>query len=412
MERMTDPMQSTRTVSTGRGDVLALGAFFCPDRLRRFKANLHCHSTHSDGRLSPEEIAVLYREAGYEVLCIADHNTYADQDGDGQYDWNLDGIVSSAFRPIGEGPKPHLPCKEDAGREAYVRDYTRSAAEQGRPWVEENWKLDEPGRFVVLPGFEDHLTGPHIVVNGFPVEQGHGDIAAFKGTTGYREPTQRAGGVVYLAHPHGVNDCPSFFLDDPERRQFDGIEVVNSFLMRQQGSDDPAGARGFARQLWDAVLTERVSCWGYGNDDSHNRDMDSHAGPFGAWTDVWAESLTAEAVLRALRMGSCCASNGVTVSSMELVDATLCVSTENASHIRFIGSHGRTLMEADSREAGYAIQGDEVYIRIECESDERRWPSVQPDLTSKAFCQPVWVLRDGDALPEGFPAGVAGRHVV
>ena len=27
----------------------------------------------------------------------------------------------------------------------------------------------------------------------------------------------------------------------------------------------------------------------------------------------------------------------------------------------------------------------------------------------KAFCQPVWVLRGGDALPEGSPEGVAGH---
>ena len=110
-----------------------------------------------------------------------------------------------------------------------------------------------------------------------------------------------------------------------------------------------------------------------------------------------------------MRMGSCYASTGVTVTLMDLVDATLCVTTENASHIRFLGSHGRPLMEADSREAGYAIKGDEAYLRIECENDERRWPGVQPDLTNKAFCQPVWVLRDGDALPEGFPEGVAGH---
>ena len=61
----------------------------------------------------------------------------------------------------------------------------------------------------------------------------------------------------------------------------------------------------------------------------------------------------------------------------------------------------------DSRQADYAIRGDETYVRIECENDECRWPAVQPELTQKAFCQPVWVLRDGDPPPEGFPANIA-----
>ena len=391
-------------VTTEQGDVVVLATPIDPGEATRHRANLHCHSTHSDGRLSPQEIAAMYGDAGYRILCIADHNTYADQDGDGQYDWNLDGVTHPPPRPRGEGPKPHLPCAEDAGREAYVRDYSLTAAEQGRPWVEENWRISEEGGMIVLPGYEDHLTGPHIVVNGYPVRVRHGDIAPFKATTAYRQVTQDAGGVVYLAHPHAWDNDPGFFLDDPERRRFDGIEVVNSFLMRKPGAEEPAGRPGFACRLWDAILSDRVSCWGYGSDDMHNEGLDSHAGPFGAWTDVWAESLTTDAVLRALRTGGFCASTGVVVSSLTLDGPSVRVVTENASRVRFVGFHGRTLLEAQSPSAEYRIRGDEVYVRIECENDELRWPGVQPELGEKAFCQPIWVLKRDDDPPEGFPS--------
>lgn len=38
-----------------------------------FKGNLHCHTTLSDGRLTPEEAKQFYRERGYDFLTLTDH---------------------------------------------------------------------------------------------------------------------------------------------------------------------------------------------------------------------------------------------------------------------------------------------------------------------------------------------------
>lgn len=43
------------------------------DALPWYKANLHTHTTNSDGRRSPEETEALYREAGYHILALTDH---------------------------------------------------------------------------------------------------------------------------------------------------------------------------------------------------------------------------------------------------------------------------------------------------------------------------------------------------
>ena len=40
---------------------------------KQYKANLHCHSTRSDGSKTPEELKALYKENGYSVLAITDH---------------------------------------------------------------------------------------------------------------------------------------------------------------------------------------------------------------------------------------------------------------------------------------------------------------------------------------------------
>ena len=39
----------------------------------QYKANLHSHSNLSDGELTPEEMVKAYREHGYSVLAITDH---------------------------------------------------------------------------------------------------------------------------------------------------------------------------------------------------------------------------------------------------------------------------------------------------------------------------------------------------
>lgn len=38
------------------------------------KAQLHCHTTESDGRFDPRELLRMYQDAGYSFVCITDHN--------------------------------------------------------------------------------------------------------------------------------------------------------------------------------------------------------------------------------------------------------------------------------------------------------------------------------------------------
>ena len=40
-----------------------------------YKANLHTHSTISDGKLSCQEVKDAYKALGYQILCMTDHNT-------------------------------------------------------------------------------------------------------------------------------------------------------------------------------------------------------------------------------------------------------------------------------------------------------------------------------------------------
>ena len=43
-----------------------------------YKANLHTHSTISDGKLTPKEVKEAYKSLGYQILCLTDHDIIVD----------------------------------------------------------------------------------------------------------------------------------------------------------------------------------------------------------------------------------------------------------------------------------------------------------------------------------------------
>ena len=59
------------------------------------------------------------------------------------------------------------------------------------------------------------------------------------------------------------------------------------------------------------------------------------------------------------------------------------------------------MLEIESKEGDYTIRGDEGYIRVECVSEQLRWPDEQPELVQWSFCQPLWIIGEDQKMPEG-----------
>lgn len=53
--------------------------YLLPQTGNFYKANLHCHSTISDGSLTPEEIKKIYSDKGYSVVAYTDHDILLDK---------------------------------------------------------------------------------------------------------------------------------------------------------------------------------------------------------------------------------------------------------------------------------------------------------------------------------------------
>ena len=50
--------------------------YLLPEGGRFYKANLHSHTTYSDGKLTPEEMKELYKNEGYSIISFTDHGRF------------------------------------------------------------------------------------------------------------------------------------------------------------------------------------------------------------------------------------------------------------------------------------------------------------------------------------------------
>ena len=61
--------------------------YLIPESGHFYKANMHCHTTCSDGRLTPAEIKEHYKAHGYSVVAYTDHEVMVDHSdlNDGEF---------------------------------------------------------------------------------------------------------------------------------------------------------------------------------------------------------------------------------------------------------------------------------------------------------------------------------------
>ena len=48
--------------------------YLLPETGNFYKANLHCHTTYSDGRKTPEQVKARYKGLGYSIVAYTDHD--------------------------------------------------------------------------------------------------------------------------------------------------------------------------------------------------------------------------------------------------------------------------------------------------------------------------------------------------
>ena len=318
---------------------------------RWYRGNTHAHTRNSDGDSPPPDVVRWYRDHGYQFLVVTDHEKVTDV-----------APLDAAF--------------------------------------------GAPGKFLVVSGQEvtDRVTDathPTGVRSAHVNALGSTRVVMPAGGSTVAETYARnlagiraAGGIMQVNHPNwrwsvraddmmGLPDSTLFEL-------WNGHPGINNL----GGADGAGGAAPSTEALWDTLLTRGKLLWGMGTDDAHeltkpwNRNA---ARPGQAWVVVRADTLTAPAILGALRRGDFYASTGVSLRDYRADAEGVALSIarvrgpgdDTRFRTEFVGRGGRVLAAVDGLEARYRFRGDEGYVRAR----------VVDSYGDRAWTQPVLVRR-------------------
>ena len=193
---------------------------------KQYKANLHTHTTISDGHLSPQFVVDWYHEHGYSILAITDHNEVS-------YPW-------TAFSSMKASEKSETRVIEGVLPEESVKYENRNPEELGMIAIQGN-EVSSPqhiGSLLMTLVYVRHRKIlPSLVL-------------------------ARKNGLIIFNHPGRYKHEAQWYTNFCRKyKHIVGVEIYNN-------GDRYSGDR----QLWDSILVdifpERM-VWAYSNDDMH-----------------------------------------------------------------------------------------------------------------------------------------------
>lgn len=241
---------------------------------RFWRGNIHTHSTRSDGRLEPAEVCRLYREAGYDFLCLSDHFL-------ARYDFPITDtrpFRTNRFTTIA-GAEIHAPANSHG----------------------EAWHILAAGLPEDFPATGADETGVELAARA-----------------------RAAGAFVGIAHPQWSG------LTIEDGRAMLGaahaVEIYNNGCALES-------TRGDGTYLLDQLLDEGNRLDAYAADDAHFRFEDG----FGGWMMVKAEENEPDVLVEAMKSGNFYSSQGPLIHEFAVGGGKAHVACSPVSNIALVG---------------------------------------------------------------------------
>lgn len=255
--------------------MLRQAAFIAKNKM--LKGALHCHTTRSDGKGTPEEVMRLHKENGYDFMAITDHRFYNYQN----FAPETGITVIPGMEMDGNLPGPGIHCFHEVciGPEK----------EKGNGY-EQDQRLDSV-RVNCQEEFQPTLD----------------DIHAHNNMTIY-------------CHPQWSNTPAHEF--DRLKGNF-AMEIWNSGCVIVDDIDSNND------MIWDELLLKGVRLWAVATDDGH--EMNQHCK---GWVMVNAEN-NVDAILRALKNGAFYASTGPEIYDFRIENGMIHVECSECDHITY-----------------------------------------------------------------------------
>ncbi len=304
-----------------------------PEAGHFYKANLHCHTVDSDGRLTHEEVKAEYQKRGYRIVAYTDHRKYG---------WH---------------------------RELCDREFVALAAME----VDINEHFKVPGDFSRVKTY--HINLYDAMPEKYQEEKQRSPLPERKYydmdyINDYIRKMKAYGFFACYNHPYWSLQN---YEDYKGLRGFWGMEIYNYGC-------DLDGMYGFHPQSYDEMLRQGNRLFCVATDDNHNAFPfeDPLSDSFGGFTMVKAPELTYGAVTEALLNGNFYSSMGPEIHGLSVEDGVLKVETSPVDKI-FVMTQGRNCY----REAAvpgqtisggsFSLNGTEGYIRVQIRDREGRY---------------------------------------
>ena len=304
---------------------------------KQFKANLHSHSTLSDGSLSPEELKRVYKENGYSILAITDHDY----------------------------PCDHSELNEDdflmlTGYEATVRVSPDNKYDIYAPEIHINLFAREADNITLIDYAPNHCK--YLLKNGEyfktvpQISTGGTRVYGADYVNKFVAAAKEAGYI--CSHNH-----PTWSLEEDETvykyRGFFSMEICNYI------------SREYNAALYEKVLRRGTRIFCHGSDDNHNRTplYSRYSDSFGSFTVIEANSLDYGEVFTALENGDFYASRGPVIYELKLEGETAHLKTSPADRIcmHFGAKHMGLVYDETGEgltEVSFEIPKDAPFVRF------------------------------------------------
>ena len=272
-----------------------------------YKANLHCHTNLSDGKLSPEEVKETYKAKGYSAVCFTDHELLLphedlnDEEFIALHGYEM-AIKKDPFASTGAFmPVYHFNfIAEDQAARIMPRCYVNSTSTYvNAKRLREELKPYDPNDTIEETKYEIDWIND------------------------YLEAVEKAGFLITYNHPQWSLQTADDYLG---LKHLHAIEVINGACSAMQDNTS---------LHYERMLRSGMNVLPVGGDDNH---VPVECG--NAWTMIQAPELTYDALITAYKKGDCYASEGPEIYEISLEDDVITVKTSPATVIA-LRSEGR-----------------------------------------------------------------------
>lgn len=311
--------------------------YLLPEEGSFYKVNLHCHTTISDGRMTPEEIKALYQENGYSAVAFTDHDVFI--------------------------PHPELTDESFVALHGYEMEVNEPPIEGGEPRATRTCHmclvaLDPENETPVCWHREKYIpkkSQPNAHLVKFdPSEPNYERVYSHEGVSDMMRRGREAGFFVTYNHP-------TWSLEHyPEYSGYKGMhamEIMNHACIVM-------GYPEYNERVYDDILLSGNRIFVIGADDTHHlKDA------CGAYVMVKAPRLGYRELTSALVDGSFYASEGPEIKALYVEGGELKIETSPVKQICLssglrrasvrIGENGETITSA-----AFPIPEEATYIRL------------------------------------------------